>query len=507
MHRSSSQLEVYPGKRQKEEKMKMRINLILVLTLALFLFLGGVAAGEQGDELVLKIDTLGTVRAPAKTAPVVLVAGNFKADGKDALLNKLTLKNTRGQVVKTITVGKTLANVADMARKARNLKSKGDSEERGKEIVKLLKTGEKGLYLQSVSLDLEKFESDLQPESTITVQLEAEFRVGGKTEIITTQANIVYLSRQPYAANWFSGDGHIHTAYSTNDSFYKTIDTRVKEGLSLGYSWLIFTDHGPDLTQETWNASKQEALQAMQRYWTSVMIGEELSTNDPAPGPLLPRDPHYLAYGLDSFIPNPEYPIGTGTGRQTIDLVENSNRPDSFGFIAHPNSSWYPWFDVWGDIVTDSKGVGGLEVYNPHTPGTTPATLAEWDQLLRQGKKITGTANSDAHYYWTAGLFEWLIDFDSFGKGTTYLYMPGWSGTDPGAVYEALKKGRAVASSDGSLAMATLSYGGKTYQIGDEVEIASGDAFQINVDAKGVDSKRVSKIRLVSNYADTERYP
>ncbi|MDP1809508.1 MAG: hypothetical protein Q8L35_08235 [Actinomycetota bacterium] len=66
--------------------MKTRINLIAVLTLVFFLFLGGAATGEQEDELVLKIDTLGQVRAPAKTAPVVLAVGNFRAVSAERFL-------------------------------------------------------------------------------------------------------------------------------------------------------------------------------------------------------------------------------------------------------------------------------------------------------------------------------------------------------------------------------------------------------------------------------------
>ena len=159
--------------------------------------------------------------------------------------------------------------------------------------------------------------------------------------------------------------------------------------------------------------------------------------------------------------------------------------------------------DIWGDNIFDSKGFGGIELFNAEISENTIPALDKWTQYLNQGKKVLGTANSDAHHYITS-------IGDSFGTGTTYLYMPGWDGKDHQVVYDAMKNGRAVASEKGSLVTFTASTPSNGLaNIGDTVYLNSTSSEEINlqVQALGADDRQLNKIILYSNYAAAASYP
>ncbi|MDI6891773.1 MAG: carbohydrate binding domain-containing protein [Actinomycetota bacterium] len=184
-----------------------------------------------------------------------------------------------------------------------------------------------------------------------------------------------------------------------------------------------------------------------------------------------------------------------------IDETNDNNLGVSFGVIAHPFSWSYPWFSHWDG----ASGYSGMELINGGeylfgNPFGISQSIVKWDELLKNGlgntlssgKFACGTSNSDIHF----GLH-------TFGQTVTYLYLPSQDGFSSGAVQEARRGGRAIASTDGSVAYFTLNGA----HIGDVVTVSSRDPIEIKVHAKAVDRKRVRKIRLVSSYAEPMKFP
>ncbi len=164
----------------------------------------------------------------------------------------------------------------------------------------------------------------------------------------------------------------------------------------------------------------------------------------------------------------------------------NKNNPGaSFGAIPHPLSSYYPW------VYWDARGYTGLEILTgPNDSNATPEALAKWDELLTKsipdtvatGKFVVGIGVGDAHNF-------------SFGDHSTYLYVPDYTSTGRKAIYNALRAGRAVATSDGSIAIFAVN----NYGIGSVVPVTSGSVVSIWIRAVGVTGRTyVRKINIVS---------
>jgi hypothetical protein len=140
-----------------------------------------------------------------------------------------------------------------------------------------------------------------------------------------------------------------------------------------------------------------------------------------------PQASHFLAYGanqeLADFAPDPQK------------LIDETIAAGGFGFLAHPheldlpivnepNLGWHDWdingftgLEIWNymscmknrladalnDLWWQSRLTGNLTALrialNPEkvVNGPEPETLALWDELLGQGKRIVAIGNSDAH--------------------------------------------------------------------------------------------------------------
>jgi len=168
------------------------------------------------------------------------------------------------------------------------------------------------------------------------------------------------------------------------------------------------------------------------------------------------------------------------------------------GFIAHPRSSFFMW-DRWPDSLGSATGV---EVINGGTstrvadylPPGTPlhwnklSPLADWDRLLlkRLGEEphhVVGIGNSDAHWDGRKG-----HENEHPGLAKTYLWIEGE--LTPDALYDALRQGRAIASSGPLLA---FSINGK--KIGETVVIEPGDPIYLTLE--WVDSDQLKDILII----------
>lgn len=207
------------------------------------------------------------------------------------------------------------------------------------------------------------------------------------------------------------------------------------------------TDHAGDsshtsqarLEVSEWLAYQADCNNAQNVYpYTTVCHGEELATVEGFSLP--PNSGHLLCYA------NSSYASSYGTCQ---DLINRTNSAGGFGIIAHP---YNPAF-LWGDW--NASGFRGLEIISNQSNYSSSA-VSKWDTLLTnnlQGiingtyPKIIGMANSDVHN----STYMWGLNMNYVYTGSSYP-----PGTDRSLVYNNLKAGRVIASSDGSLAVFSL---------------------------------------------------
>ncbi|MBC7194697.1 MAG: hypothetical protein H5U37_03485 [Caldisericia bacterium] len=227
--------------------------------------------------------------------------------------------------------------------------------------------------------------------------------------------------------------------------------------------WIIITDHGCNYLFNNWNQYKTDCTNA-QNITPNITVcpGEEIATSD--------TDSHYLGYRISTPIKDNTYGK-IGVINKVIDY-------GGFGFIAHPYWS-YPWYDWY--TYSNFRGIELISGGNI----IDDSQIQDWDNYLTNNLSNTmrdsyhrfcvGLGNSDSH-----SQFE-------LGYSMTYIYTG--SGTPPGtyrtSVYNAIERGYATASSDGSLLIHKITTGG-TYLPGYYMKKSSAGNITVNVYAKRV---------------------
>ncbi len=209
-----------------------------------------------------------------------------------------------------------------------------------------------------------------------------------------------------------TGNMHMHTPYSDGVKWHAEI---AEDAIKAGLDFVIVTDHN------IW-------VDGVERYYENengrilLLSGQEIHNVRRQP-----QASHCLVYGaereLAPFMHSPQ---------QLIDAAKESG---GYTFLAHPHEFDIPLFNEtnlgWHDWEID--GFTGLEIWNylsvfknriaeqvdklwiqrrlmailvtmwmalhpeRHITGAEPRTLALWDELLSQGKRIVAVGNSDAH--------------------------------------------------------------------------------------------------------------
>jgi hypothetical protein len=209
-----------------------------------------------------------------------------------------------------------------------------------------------------------------------------------------------------------AGNMHMHTPYSDGVKWHAQI---AEDAISAGLDFIIVTDHNV-LVQDVEGYYENEKGRVL------LLTGEEVHNVR-----RVPQASHFLVYGAERdmacFAANPQQ------------LIDETNSAGGYGFIAHPHEKDLTLFDElnlgWHDW--DVENYTGLEIWNymsgiknrvaeevdklrlqnrtlgmlraarvalnkeKYVLGPEPETLALWDELLAQGKRIAAIGNSDAH--------------------------------------------------------------------------------------------------------------
>lgn len=198
----------------------------------------------------------------------------------------------------------------------------------------------------------------------------------------------------------YRGNMHMHTVYSDGEATHAEI---ARAAINAGLDFIIVTDHNvwvDGLEGYYGNAPGQRVL---------LLVGEEVHDVRRHP-----QANHLLAYGVErELAPYAQDPQA---------VIDEVNASEGLSFLAHPVERAAPLFDEdalpWLDW--EVEGYTGIELWNymsefksylpnrlaavraalnPDTviSGPFPETLALWDRLLREGKRVKVIGGADAH--------------------------------------------------------------------------------------------------------------
>ncbi len=199
----------------------------------------------------------------------------------------------------------------------------------------------------------------------------------------------------------YIGNLHMHTPYSDGEAWHSEI---ADAAISTKLDFVIVTDHN------IWVDGVQGYYGDEKRGYVLLLTGQEIHDRT-----RLPQVNHCLVYNakaeMNRYAPDPQA------------LIKAVNRAGGMTFLAHPFDKGVDWReDVEGIpwVDWDIEGYTGLEIWNYMSSfkavlenpvkslrrlfspedaiiGPDEETLAKWDQLLAQGKRVVGIGNSDAH--------------------------------------------------------------------------------------------------------------
>lgn len=235
-----------------------------------------------------------------------------------------------------------------------------------------------------------------------------------------------------HAGGWYRGELHCHSQHSDGEA---SVEDIILAALALNLDFLAITDHN-DLTHH----ARMAAYVAANHPPITLIPGCEMTT----------YHGHWNAWGIDDWV---EFRIVTEMQMQLA--MREARRRGAIVSCNHPRTYGPPW-EFAG--VTDFDC---LEVWNGPWMLNNWEALDVWEQLLRQGRRITAVGGSDMHR---------LHQIDGtvarLAHPITWIHTP--DAPSPRALLNALKAGHCALSEAPDGPRVFLQAGGA--QSGDAIE-------------------------------------
>lgn len=305
------------------------------------------------------------------------------------------------------------------------------------------------------------------------------------------------------------GNMHMHTPYSDGEKWHAEI---AEDAIAAGLDFIIVTDHN------VW-------VDGVEGYYENgdgrllLLTGEEVHNVRRKP-----QASHFLVYGsereLAHYAADPQA------------LIDATNAAGGYGFLAHPHETGLPQMGYpdlgWHDWEIDH--FTGLEIWNymssfinclatemenfpfkhpfllkllalrvathpeKYIIGPEVRTLALWDELLAQGKRVAGIGNSDAHgTLMSLGPIKRIIypyEF-LFRAVNTHLFLSGpLTGDlshDKPLILQAIGEGHSWVGYDmvhPTKGFRFIGQGLNKGRIGDQIQLDAGATLQVSVPAR-----------------------
>jgi hypothetical protein len=248
-----------------------------------------------------------------------------------------------------------------------------------------------------------------------------------------------------------TGSLHIHTGYSDGELYHAELAAAAARA---GLDFLITTDHNVYVG----GVDRWHAFPGGRR--VLLLAGEEIHHQD-----RIPQKNHMLVFGaradLSRLSPDPQ---------ALLDAVRSAG---GAAFLAHPYDAAAPLVgeEALGWVDWDVKGFAGLEIWNYMSEfksylhnrlemlfyalfpslgisGPDAETLAVWDRLLAEGRRVSAVGGPDAHgHAYAMGplrkvVFPYEYLFRAVTMHVTVEKITGDAEVDGRAIVDSLAKGR-----------------------------------------------------------------
>ncbi len=248
-----------------------------------------------------------------------------------------------------------------------------------------------------------------------------------------------------------AGSLHIHTGYSDGELYHAALaDAAAKAGLD----FIITTDHNVYVG----GVDRWHELPGGRR--VLVLAGEEIHHQD-----RIPQKNHLLVFGIRSDLSRLAH-----DPQALLDAVRDSG---GAAFLAHPYDPAAPLVheEALGWVAWDVQGYAGMEIWNYMSEfksylhntldillyalfpslgirGPDGETLAAWDRLLAEGRRVAAVGGPDAHghAYSMGPLRKIVFPYEYLFRAVTMHVMvekiTGDADADGRAIVDSLKTGR-----------------------------------------------------------------
>jgi len=462
--------------RKLSQKYLVALTLCFLMLLSMSFTPSFAEPQKSGPEVIFEVHGVEVVRAPATEVPLSIRAIHNCQGEDELILNNLKILGKDGAEIKAFTVGCSLKGVgkqiAHLKALEEELKISKDKRRIKKVYEEAIGISEKirpEVFSLGTILNLEDIQPSLTVGDKVPITVKATFGHNGVTIEPTETLVINYAAALPILDGWSPGDGHVHSGYSRWDLAYRlgaiegpSVLEQAVAASNSGLSWIIMTDHEDMMSGTDWDSEREDCIFA-ETAIGNCMCGEELGSV----WPLISRG-HYLAYDISSYI---------DSDSSCRDMVDQVNAQGGIGTIAHPHVDTFGDFFSWADWSV--TGYQGLELINGGK--VSSETVAKWDELLMSNNHIIGLANSDAHWQ------------EDIGKGITYCYAGAFPTHE--AIYNALRKGRAVASTG---PLVVFKIGEK--MIGDTVTLSKPENVTLGIQWNS--TREFGKMKQIDIYAN-----
>ena len=312
-------------------------------------------------------------------------------------------------------------------------------------------------YSKILNINLDNF----KPEQNLFITIKFYLEQNSKKYIVLNDnyKNLpkkpfqTYFAEQPlpYPENWFAGEPHYHSNYTSDQvEFGADIPATKEMAKALGLSWFFVTDHSYDLDDKEddylindpnipkWNKMKAEVKKQKAKDFR-IVHGEEVSIGN-AEG----KNVHLLAINQEEFIeghgdsaekwfrnkpikkiaeitnnkiqnPNKlqisnnqitnkyQNSITENTNKQNSNPKSQNHNSGSLFIAAHPNEK-IPFLQKltlrrgnWQLEDYLQSGIKFLQIINNSDLGSVEKSIIYWKNLLSKGHKFFILAGNDAH--------------------------------------------------------------------------------------------------------------
>jgi cytoskeletal protein CcmA (bactofilin family) len=250
---------------------------------------------------------------------------------------------------------------------------------------------------------------------------------------------------------WYRGDLHMHTLHSDGR---RTVEELVTEAKDKKLDYIISTEHNTNAANLSWGKYNSDQL--------LIINGEEVTST---------KYGHWNAIGLDT-----KTLIDWRYAPEDHVIQKHIKKVHEDGGLAIIN---HPFYDK-GDktFQYDEKEFDGIEIWNGEWNVLNAAALKWWDDLLRKGIKKIAIGASDTHK--ASG------SPNNLGIPQTVVFAKGLA---KDAILEGIRKGKVyIAGNDEISLELSVSSGGKTVGIGEQLPVDGAVNAELHMVAKGCDN-------------------